>query len=169
MTWHIWLPLSGACLAGVLWRFFSRASKAYRSKLRAYPSRRAFMEANWDVFLLRTFPWNAGAFALWLLHPDYAARLLIFAHVPAAMANWIIVTPNLLSSAFFGFVVDYGLDQLQLKLAGMNLPAWFPESLKGEIPQYDQQVVNSAALAPKSSRDTGTGTVVKNAPSGGGN
>src|SRR5215813_13049981 len=116
MTVNIWGPLSIAFLLGILWRLFSRASKAYRSKLRSYPSRWAFISTNWDVFLLRTVPWNSGFFALWLFKPDTLAKGLILAHVPDNIANWMIVTPNLLSSGVFGFTVDYALDQVQLKL-----------------------------------------------------
>lgn len=155
MNLHIIGPLTIAFLLGVLWRLFARASKAYRSKLRSYPSRWAFIVTNWDVFLLRTFPWNAGLFALWLFHPALLSKGLIFVHVPESVANWIIVTPNLLSSFAFGFMVDYGLDQFQIKLAAMDLPSWFPEALKGEIPQYDQQAVNGAVVAQKNNRDTG--------------
>ncbi len=152
------LPLSAAFLLGVLWRLFSRASKAYRSKLRAYPSRWAFVKNNWDVFLLRTVPFNSGAFAVWLLHPDWLSKGLILVRVPVGIANWMIVTPNLATAFAFGFLVDYGLDQVQLKLAAIPVdkwPAWLPDAIKGEIPCYDQAVVNGAVFVQTSKRDTG--------------
>lgn len=154
MPTYIWLPLSVAFLLGIAWRLFARASKAYHSKLRSYPSRWSFIATNWDVFLIRTFPWNSGWFALWLFHPDYLARLLIFNHVPASFANWMIVTPNLATSWAFGFLVDYATDQLQLRLS-KKLPSWVPGAFKGEIPNYDEQVVNGQMLVQVDDRDTG--------------
>jgi len=155
VTWSIAISLFGTFLLGVLWRLFARASKAYKSKLRSYPSRWAYIAANWDVFLLRTFPWNSGAFVLWLFHPDWVAKILIYGHVPNGIANWMIVTPNLMSSAVFGFLVDYGLDQVQLKLAAANLPSWVPGALKGEIPSYDPGAVNGEVLVQSNQRDAG--------------
>ena len=155
MPVHIWLPLTIAFLLGILWRLFNRASKAFHSKLRCYPSRWAFVVANWDVFLIRTFPWNSAWFTLWLFHPDYLAKFLIFGHVPSSIANWIIVTPNLATSWLFGFAVDYGTDQLQLKLNKLSLPDWIPDAIKGEIPLYDQTVVNGAVLVQSNDRDMG--------------
>lgn len=157
MTLKIVGPLAAAFLLGILWRLFSRATKAYRSKIRAYPSRRAFVVANWDVFLLRTVPFNSGFFALWLTHPDLLSKLLIGMSVPASIANWIIVTPNLLSSFVFGFLVDYLLDQIQIKIATSPAFAWLPDAMKGEIPSYDPSVVSGTALVQKNNRDTGIG------------
>ena len=83
------------------------------------------------------------------------SKLLIFSHIPDSVANWIIITPNLLSSAAFGFLADYATDQLQIKLAALDLPSWVPDAIKGEIPSYDPGVVNGTALVQKNDRDTG--------------
>ena len=155
MSIHIWGPLTLAFALGIGWRLFSRATKAYRSKLRSYPSRWAFVSSNWDVFLLRTFPFNGGLFVAWLFHPDWIAKGLVYAHVPASFANWLIVTPNLATAFAFGFLVDYALDQIQIKLATVSLPSWVPDAIRGEIPSYDATVVNGTTLVQSSNRDTG--------------
>lgn len=170
MNIHVWGPLTVAFLLGIVWRLFSRASKAYRSNLRSYPSRLAFVRTNWDVFLLRTFPFNSGLFVLWLFHPDWLSKGLIFAHVPASFANWIIVTPNLMTSFAGGFVIDYALDQIQLKLATVPLPSWVPDAIRGEIPSYDPGVINGSAFVQANNRDAGLNngkSLATNSPIGG--
>jgi hypothetical protein len=159
MNWHIVLPLSVAFLLGICWRFFSRASKAFRSPLRTYKSRWDFVVTNWDVFLLRTVPFNSSFFALWLFKPGFLSITLTGVGVPASFANWLTVTPNLMSSFVFGFIVDYALDQLQLRLNKVDMPSWVPDALRdalrGEIPQYDQNAVNGAAVVQAHNRDIG--------------
>ncbi len=166
MSIHIWLPLLTTFLLGISWRLFSRASKAYRSTLRKYASRWAFVAANWDVFLLRTV-WNSAAFVVWLFHPDWIAKALIFVH-------WIIVTPNLATAAIFGFMVDYGLDQIQIKISSIpedKWPSWLPDALRGEIPNYDQTAVNGTVMVQANQRDAGFGngkTPIPTSSGGGG-
>ncbi len=155
MQLHIVGPLAIAYLLGILWRFFSRATKAYRSTMRAYPSRWAFVKANWDVFLLRTFPWNSGLFVLWVINPGLLSKVVVFVAVPENIANWLTIPPTLGTAFGFGFLVDYLLDQLQIKIATSPMFAWLPAALKGEIPLYDQSVVNGSQLVQSNNRDTG--------------
>jgi len=158
MQVKIILPLAIACLLGILWRFFSRASKAFRSKLRAYPSRWDFVKANWDVFLLRTFPFNASLFYLWVLYPGLLSKIVVGVGVPANLGNWLTVPPTLGTSFGFGFAVDYLLDQIQIKIATSPTFAWLPDAFKGEIPNYDQQAVNGQVIVQSNQRDAGFGT-----------
>jgi hypothetical protein len=133
---------------GVLLRFFVRAMKAFRSPLRTYPSRWAFMKTNWDVFLVRALLFDTPLFILWIYHPDLAVKGLLWLHVPAGIANWVIVPPTLLSAGGFGSVVDLGIDQVQVRLTS-NPPSWLPEQLKGEIPSYDATTVDMSKVDDK--------------------
>lgn len=155
MTIHIWASLAVAFLLGILLRLFQRATQAYRSKLRAYPSRWAFVMANWDVFLLRTIPFNSGLFVLWINKPGLLSQLAIYCAVPANIANWLTVPPTLGSAIGFGYLVDLFLDQIQIRIATSDKLAWLPDSIKGEIPLYDEQAVNGTVLVQKSARDPG--------------
>src|SRR6266704_1047862 len=146
MSVHIWGPLSVAFVLGVGLRLFQRATRAYRSKFRSYPTRWAFVAANWDVFLLRTVPFNSGLFALWLLNPGLLSQGIIYLNVTPSIANWLTVPPTLGSAAGFGYLGDLALDQLQMKIATSPKLAWLPDAIKGEIPMYDQQAVNGAVV-----------------------
>lgn len=140
--------LSVLFVLGILFRFFIRAEKAKNSKIRAYPSRWAFMVNNWSVFLIRTVLVNMWLFIVWLYHPDWATWALLKLHVPADIANWTPISPNLVSAPMFGLWVDVALDQAQIRLAPL-LPSWVPDVLKGEIPCYDANVVNVAVADPQ--------------------
>lgn len=144
--------LSVLFFLGILFRFFVRADKAKKSKIRAYPTRWAFMVNNWSVFLIRTVLVNMWLFIVWLYHPDWATWVLLKVKVPPDIANWTPIAPNLVSAPLFGLWVDVALDQVQLRVASL-IPAWVPEWIQklisGEIPCYDANVVNVAIADPK--------------------
>lgn len=148
MNIHIWGPLAITFALGILFRFFARASQAFRSQLRTYPTRWSFVAANWDVFLLRTIPFNAGLFILWVFHPGLLSQGLSHVGVPDWVANWVTVPPTLGTSFGYGFFVDLGLDRLQMKLFSDSKFAWVPDVFKGEIPAYNPQYVNTEAFPP---------------------
>jgi hypothetical protein len=133
---------------GVGLRFFVRAVKAYRSPLRNYPSRWAFIKTNWDVFLVRAILFDTPLFVLWIFHPDLAVKGLLWLNVPAGIANWVIVPPTILSAGGFGSVVDLGVDQVQVRITN-NPPSWLPDQLKGEIPSYDVTALDINKMADK--------------------
>src|SRR5213592_4673134 len=103
MSIHIWGPLTIMFALGIGWRLFSRATTAYRSKLRSYSSRWAFVKQNWDVFLLRV-PFSGSLFTLWIFHPGLLSKLAATV-MPANIANWLTVPPTLGSALGFGFFV----------------------------------------------------------------
>jgi hypothetical protein len=150
---HIWVPLTVAFTLGILLRLFQRATRAFRSKLRCYPTRWSFVAGNWDVFLLRSL-WNGALFVLWLFKPGFISNGLVWLHVPQNFANWLTVPPTLGSAIGFGYLVDLALDQIQMKIASTDSLKWLPDSLKGEIPLYDQNAVNSDTVVQKNERDT---------------
>ena len=143
MDVHIWGPLAAAFVFGLGFRLFVRASKAFKSKIRTYPSRWAFVKANWDVFLARSVP-DGFIFAIWLFKPGLLSTGLVHVGVPATIANWLTIPPTLGTSFGFGFVVDLVLDQIQLKIAS-NPPSWLPDIFKGEIPSYQDAVAQVVA------------------------
>lgn len=146
MGLHIWGPLSISFACGIVFRLFVRANTAYRSKIRTYTSRWSFVKANWDVFLIRTFPFNTGLFVVWVLKPGLLSQVVSMAGVPVGVANWITIPPTLGTAFIGGFFVDLFLDQVQIKLLNNPKFTWLPDVLKGEIPSYDPTV---AALIQK--------------------
>lgn len=144
--------LSVLFVLGILFRLFIRADKAFRSPLRAYPSRWAFVVNNWNVFLIRTILVNMWLFIAWLYHPDWATWVLLKLNVPPSIANWTPIAPNLVSAPNFGLWVDVLLDQAQVRIAPL-LPSWVPNVLKGEIPCYDTLTVDVSKVEDK--RGTG--------------
>lgn len=130
-----------AFVIGVSLRFFARASKAFHSTIRAYPSKWAFVKTNWDVFLVRALFFDTPIFCLWIFKPDLITSALKGINIPDNIANWIIIAPTPLSSFGFGGFVDLAVDQIQMRLT-TNPPSWLPDVLKGEIPCYIQSVDN---------------------------
>ncbi len=145
MTLNVWLPLTGMFALGVGLRLFARATKAYRSKLRDYPTRWAFVVNNWDVFLLRS-AFNTGFYALWLLKPGLMSQGITYLGVSQNIANWLTVPPTLGTALGFGMFVDVALDQVQILISTSPKLAWLPDVFKGEIPCYNTDMVNVGQL-----------------------
>jgi len=132
---------------GVLVRMLARAGAAFRSEVNTYPTRRAWVKRNWDIFLARTFI-TTLFFTWWLFDPSALARFLVnWIHVPAEIGNWFVFPPTPLTAPVFGYGGDVGLDQIQFRLA-KKYP-WLPEIIKGEVPSYDSAVVKTEELDPK--------------------
>lgn len=137
---HPKMILTTLFFVGILFRFFIRGDKAKRSPLRAYPTRRAFWVNNWSVFLIRTALVNVWLFIAWMVKPDILTAIALRFHVPPSYADWLVIPPNPLTAPLGGLWVDVLVDQAQMRL-GSVLPSWVPDALKGEIPNYDSEVV----------------------------
>lgn len=153
LTYGLFALLTLAYWLGAAFNVLLLAGFAYRSQVNKIFSRWQYVCHNWDTILVRVFVYGYAAFYGWVNHPDWVAKIAIGCGVASWIAGWLTIPITLGTSFVFGFVIDRVIDYAQSASANKPYLSWLNFFLRGRVPVYDANIVDTKKIAKMNKDD----------------